>query len=586
MCGIFGGFGSGFPWHSVETSGRLLAHRGPDDFGFYSDELACLGNTRLAVQDLGRGHQPFISECGQIVVIQNGEIYNHVELRRQLEALGDVFLTECDTEVILNSYMRYGLSFVDKLNGMFAIAILDRSKRSLHLIRDRLGVKPLFFTEFNGCYTFGSEVKVLLSMSGRTAELDERSLSDYLSYNYVPPPRTLFRHIEHIKPGHVMTICEEGVEEKKWWSVLEVGTEHCSYSYEWEEEFYFLLSDATSLRCAADVEIGAFLSGGLDSSAVVAAARDFCPDKMKVFSIGFDDARFNELPHAQMAAKKFGSDIRWRIVAPDLLDRWESAIYFCDQPHGDTSFLPTWEVANLASGYVKVALTGDGGDELFGGYEKYLGLGLDPKLESLKEADFVRRYWEEIALFSDTEKAAMLCSTEGKDAASESIGYLQQVVSESSHQDKINQMLLADTLILLPGNNLVKPDRMGMAASLEARSPFLDYRMVEFAFKTGGAMKLHEGMTKWCMKKALERDLGFDLTYRKKQMFTVPVGEWFKSTRREFCKFHLNDLKETGWIAPEVIDEIFWQHMSGQRNRTRELRALVALQIWRSVFMS
>ena len=585
MCGIFGGFGSGVQWSSVENYGELLAHRGPDDAGFFSDDLACLGNTRLAIQDLDNGHQPFVSDCGQVVVVQNGEIYNHNDLRRQLEELGEIFATTCDTEVILRGYLRQGLAFTNKLNGMFAIAIFDRRTSSLHLIRDRLGVKPLFFTEFEGRYAFGSEIKVVLAISGRKPELDERSLSDYLSFNYVPPPRTMFRHIEHVKPGHIITLSERGLEEIVWWNLSDIGIEYRCYSHHWEEEFNALLLDATRIRLAADVEVGAFLSGGLDSSSVVGAATEFSVNPLKVFSIGFDDEQFNELPYAQLAARQFSAEIHSRVTTPDLLDKWRSALYYCDQPHGDISFLPTWQVAELASSYVKVVLTGDGGDELFGGYEKYLRLGMDPVLNNLEDHEFIKHYWHDLTLFSDTEKESLTALAETREAANESVGHIERVVSETRHQDKINQMLLMDTRILLPGNNLVKPDRMGMAASLEARSPYLDYRMVEFAFRTAGTMKLAGGLTKSCLKKALAKKLGPELTYRKKQMFTVPVGEWFKTTRREFCQDQLNLLKSTGWFDPKFIDEIFIQHVSGRRNRTRELRALVALQLWRDVFI-
>ena len=585
MCGIFGGFGSGSHWSSVENCGELLAHRGPDDAGFFSDDLACLGNTRLAIQDLDHGHQPFISDCGQVVIVQNGEIYNHRDLRQQLEELGEIFATTCDTEVILRGYLRQGLAFTDKLNGMFAIAIYDQRTHRLHLIRDRLGVKPLFFTQFEGRFVFGSEIKVVLAVSGRKPELDEHSLSDYLSYNYVPPPRTMFRHVEHVKPGHIMTVSERGLQEKTWWTLSDVGVEYRCYSNQWEEEFNALLTDATRIRLMADVEVGAFLSGGLDSSSVLGAATEFSESPLKVFSIGFDDARFNELPYAQLAAKQFSAEIHSRVTTPDLLDNWKSALYYSDQPHGDTSFLPTWQVADLASGYVKVVLTGDGGDELFGGYEKYLRLGMDPSLDNLKDHEFIKRYWHDLTLFSDTEKKCLVTLAETREAANESIDHIQRVNSAMRHQDKINQMLLIDTSILLPGNNLVKPDRMGMACSLEARSPYLDYRIVEFAFRTAGTMKLEGGSTKSCLKKALATKLGPELTYRKKQMFTVPVGEWFKTTRREFCHTQLNLLKSTGWFDPKFIDEIFIQHVSGRRNRTRELRALVALQLWRSVFI-
>lgn len=584
MCGIYGGFGSGSDWGAHSRYAGLIAHRGPDSSGFYYDELACLGNTRLAIQDLERGDQPFISDDGQVVVVQNGEIYNHEELRNELTAAGARFSTTCDTEVILVAYQTLGLRFLSRLNGMFAIAIYDKRSGCLHLARDRLGVKPLFIWQRDGIAVFGSEIKVVLASSGEPPVLNQEALSDYLSFNYVPPPKTMFNNVRHVSPGTVVTLSLGGTKESRWWDISRFNTEFTEYSEDWEFEFNCLLNDATRLRSMADVEVGAFLSGGLDSTSVVSAFRQVSDGPLETFAIGFRDPRYDELPFAEAAASRFGVSLRSRVVEPDLLDRWGEAIYFCDQPHGDISFLPTRVLAEYASESLKVVLTGDGGDELFAGYEKYLGFISGPDSAGVCDANFSERYWPTITLFSDAEKAELL----GRNVCElpHSRRLIDRISEENAQQDIINRMLLIDIQLLLPGNNLVKPDRMGMSASIEARSPFLDYRMVEFALRTSGSMKLHGMETKSCMKRAVLKRLGPELTYRKKQMFTVPVGDWFKNTRREYCKIKLNALKETGWVNPEFVDKIFEEHLANKVNRTRELRALVALELWRSEFLS
>lgn len=571
-------------WSNHSRHAELIAHRGPDSSGFYYDDLACLGNTRLAIQDLERGNQPFISDDGNVVVVQNGEIYNHSALRNELKASGAQFKTACDTEVILVAYQTLGLAFLSKLNGMFAIAIYDKANQTLHLVRDRLGVKPLYLWRHGGNTIFGSEIKVVLASSGEPPVLDNQALSDYLSFNYVPPPKTMFAGVSHVLPGTVVTITLDGVQESRWWNTSWFGAEFTEYSKDWEDEFNYLLNDATRIRSQADVQVGAFLSGGLDSTSVISAFRQISDDNLDAFAIGFNDARYNELPFAKAAASRFGVTLHSRVVESDLLDRWSEAIYFCDQPHGDISFLPTMVVSEYASESLKVVLTGDGGDELFGGYEKYHTFICGPDFSHLNDGNFSERYWPTISLFSDVEKSRLLEGRPGNLTNSRRL--IEGILDENQHQDMINRMLLIDIQLLLPGNNLVKPDRMGMSASIEARSPFLDYRLVEFALRTVGNMKLDGMTTKACMKRAVLKNLGPELTHRKKQMFTVPVGEWFKGARAEYCKVKLNALKETGWVSPEFVDTIYDEHIANRVNRTRELRALVALQLWRSEFLS
>jgi len=586
MCGIVGGvFKPGYAPNAkrIESSLDTLAHRGPDDRGYFSERGYVLGNTRLSIQDITDGHQPFYSDDGDVVVIQNGEIFNHLELRDELLSLGIRCATRCDTEVILKLYEREGLGFLNKLNGMFAIAIYDRRKESVFLIRDRIGVKPLFVSRCDSGIVFGSEVKALIRLGAMSIHLDQQALSHYLSLNYVPPPLTLFQGVNHVMPGTVTCIRFNEITSCRWWQLPTESSDLDGSSSAWKDECLSILDDATRLRLRSDAPVGAFLSGGLDSSTIVGLATRSHDSKLPVFSIGFDDPRFDESLFAQEAANRFGALMKSKVVVPDMLDDWSNATYFCDQPHGDVSFLPTWEVAKLASKDVKVVLTGDGGDELFAGYMKYLHFFEQWPVKSPSQDQWFSAYWPTLTLFPENEKSRLLLNWSQDDV--QTFDFVHELVKPFHAHDIINQALIIDTLLLLPGNNLVKPDRMGMAASVEARTPFLDVRMVEFAFKTRGVDKLSENQTKKCLKSAVRDLIGDNLTYRKKQMFTVPVGDWFKKERYDYVNEHLRNLDDLGLLDMTRVFELLHQHASNTVNRTRELRALVALSHWKDRFL-
>lgn len=580
MCGIFGYFHRGVRSLSPEklnAMGMAIQHRGPDDQGIFSAPGVALGNQRLSIIDLAGGHQPFISDDGQVVVVQNGEIFNHVELAIDLAKTGHPCRTHSDTEVLLRLYEREGISFVNKLNGMFAIAIYDAREQSVYLVRDRIGVKPLYVHDDGTQLTFGSEIKSLLRAGMPRPAMSEEALHHYLTFNYVPAPLTLYEGVYHLMPGHVMKITRTGSSVSRWWDLASIEPVHGRSEAEWIEEFNYILDDAVRLRLRSDVPFGAFLSGGVDSSTVVGLMARHMPEPVKTFCIGFDDPRYDESIYAQEAASRFGTQHIMERVAPDMLELWPMATYHCDQPHGDVSFLPTYRVSALAAKHVKVVLTGDGGDELFAGYDKHRDFFSNPDVETLTDSEFQRRYFDSISLFTShgksalykSEMAARLRGIESFDIAAP---YFQAV----SHQDRINQALFLDMQLLLSGNNLVKPDRMGMAVSLEARTPFLDYRMMEFAFLMPGELKLKDGVTKYIYKKAVAPLIGEHLAYRKKQMFTVPVGEWFKTTKKDYCLSNLpNDS-----FSNDALNSICEEHFSNTRNRTRELRALIALKHW------
>ena len=590
MCGIYGYFdraGGELDARVLQAMDASLRHRGPDDTGAWGMPGAAIGNRRLSIIDIAGGHQPFVSDDGRIALVQNGEIFNHVELRQELQRQGVRFASDhSDTEVLLRLYEREGLEFLPRLNGMFAIAIVDLRDPGgprLHLVRDRIGIKPLYLHDDGTRLVFGSEIKALLPALPGVPRLDLAALQYYLSYNYVPPPWTLFDGVRHVEPGCALSVDARGSRLRRWWNLAEQQPREWQFGA-WQQQLLDLLDDAVRLRLRADVPFGAFLSGGVDSSTVVALMARHVGEPVRSYCIGFDDPRFDESPYAREAALRFGTRHRERLVQPDLLDDWPQALWHCDQPHGDASFLPTLEVARLAAQEVKVVLTGDGGDELFAGYDKYASLLADPALAGLGEPAFARLLVERFGLFGEDARGQLLQPwlrhrlREVDSVRDVAEPWLRQV----GHFDRVNQMLFLDMMLLLPGNNLVKPDRMGMAMSLEARTPLLDYRVMELAFRSPGTTKLADGDKKHWFKRAVQPLIGEQLAQRRKQMFTVPVGEWFRGQRKAWLHDLLfaDDALAARLFDRTFVRQLFDRHVDGSANHTRELRALAALEVW------
>ncbi|CAN7187641.1 asparagine synthase (glutamine-hydrolyzing) [Rhizobacter sp. LjRoot28] len=585
MCGIFGYFhreGRSLDSGVLQAMGHAIVHRGPDDQGVFAAKGAALGNQRLSVIDIQGGHQPFVSDDGRIVVVQNGEIFNHVELAAELAGGPFACRTHSDTEVLLRLYESEGIGFIRKLNGMFAIAIYDAGEQAMYLVRDRIGVKPLYVHDDGVQLTFGSEIKAMLPGLEVRPVLNETALHHYLTFNYVPAPHTIYSGVRHLMPGHLLKITRGGVTTSRWWNLADMVPVHGRDEGEWIEEFNAILDDAVRLRLRSDVPFGAFLSGGVDSSTIVGLMARHLDEPVKTFCIGFQDPRYDESSFAQEAAERFGTRHVMERVDPDMLDLWPLATYHCDQPHGDISFLPTYRVAELARKHVTVVLTGDGGDELFAGYEKHQDFFARPGVDGLSDAEFRRTYFDSISLFSPATKSSIYSNSTGRALAGiDSFDVAAPYFDEVAHQDRINQALYLDMQLLLSGNNLVKPDRMGMAVSLEARTPFLDYRMMEFAFRMPGDLKLRDGETKYLYKKAVQPLIGERLAYRRKQMFTVPVGDWFRGEKASYCHERLQHLlSKTSLFNPSAVHGLLQRHRDGITNHTRELRALVSLSHW------
>jgi asparagine synthase (glutamine-hydrolysing) len=594
MCGIFGYWDRARrPMAAQALAGmaQKLLHRGPDDEGVWNQPQrgVALGNRRLSIIDIAGGHQPFISDDGRIAVVQNGEIFNYIELADELRSQGVTLRTASDTEVILRLYEREGIACLRKLNGMFAIAIDDAREDAMYLVRDRIGVKPLYFADEGGRAVFASELKAMLPFTearNGLAGVELEAIHHYLSFNYIPAPWTIWRGVRHVMPGTWMKFTRTGVQTERWWNLADQRESDFEFG-DWAQEFMAILDDATRIRLRADVPWGAFLSGGVDSSTIVGLMARHVDRPVKTFCVGFADPRFDESAFAADAARRFGCEHTSEIAELNMLGRWPHVLYHVDQPHGDASFMPTLRVSELAARHVKVVLTGDGGDELFAGYDKYSEFFARPDAQTLDPASFQRSYFDSISLFAPDAKQALY--QPGVAAQLRDIDSFQAAAQpwfdEASHFDRLNQALYLDMQLLLSGNNLVKPDRMGMAVSIEARTPFLDWRMMEFAFRSRGATKLNSGDKKHWYKKAVVPLIGQDLAYRKKQMFTVPVGEWFRGESQAWLRQTLagSELVRS-LFRQEMVDGMVARHVDGRANHTRELRALAALAIWACAF--
>jgi asparagine synthase (glutamine-hydrolysing) len=425
--------------------------------------------------------------------------------------------------------------------------------------------------------------------TGKKYKPSVTAIAQFLALNYIPQPNTIFEGIHHLPPGHMASVTKKnGIKIVPYWRLEDVAPQPDMNEAEAITGILTNLDHATRIRMRSDAPFGAFLSGGLDSSSVVGMMSLYQKEPINTYSIGFDDPRFDETQFANLASRRFATRHQSkRLEHVDAASEWAKFIWYCDQPHGDVSFIPTGKVAELAANHVKMVLTGDGGDELFAGYSKYQKFFPNGCSDQLGE-NWERRFAVQSGLVQ-SELAKELLVGKLADAFFDVDPYQQltAAIKRAPHLDPINQVLFAETTTLLPGNNLVKPDRMAMAHSLEVRSPFLDYKFAEFAFAIPGAMKLKNGETKWIYKKAVEPLLGNELTWRKKQMFTVPIGEWFKNSLTGFSREILFDgrLEDRGLINSHFLHQMFGQHITGEKNYTRELRALISLELWFRIFV-
>ena len=635
MCGIVGILDStGAPLDEAVLRDMCSAiiHRGPDDDGFYvspkpSSEMGGtasvgLGMRRLAIIDLNTGKQPIHNEDKTVWVILNGEIYNYAELRAELESKGHQFYTRTDTETIVHAYEEYGCDVPKYLHGMFAFALWDTNDQRLLLARDRLGKKPLLYSVTGNKVVFGSEFQALLRHPEVSRDIDFEALNNYLSFMCVPAPLTAFASIRKLEPGHVM-VCESGaVETKRYWTLdcsrkINISEEEAS------ERTIELLRDAVRVRLMSDVPLGAFLSGGIDSSAVVALMSELASERVKTFSIGFEEQDFSETEHARRVARHFDTEHHEFIVRPNALEVLPTLVRHYGEPYADSSAIPTYYLSKMTRDHVTVALTGDGGDECFAGYERYSAMRiaesynrlpglvrhkvLEPAIAAMPGARASRstygrvrrllgtfglprsdRYLNLVAGFDDDAKLN-LCTPEflRNSSHGSTLRYMQTWFSGNGESDIVDRLMLADTNNYLPNDLLVKVDIASMAASLEARAPFLDHRVMEFGASLPAEYKLRGLTTKYLLKKSLRGLLPEENLSRRKMGFGVPISHWFRGELRGFLKETVTTTKALGrgYFKPEVIHHLVDEHVGGRRDFAPQLWTLLMLELWHQEFV-
>ncbi|MBX9796339.1 XrtA/PEP-CTERM system amidotransferase [Sphingomonas sp.] len=622
MCGIAGIFHPDTPKPvdpaRVRAMADAQAHRGPDGSGVWTAPGVGLSHRRLSIIDLGGGAQPMASADGSLHIVFNGEIYNFLELRAELEAKGARFATNSDTEVLLHGWLAWGRALLDRLNGMFAFALHDARTQSLLLARDRMGVKPLHYAALSdGSIAFASELKGLLAHPLLRRVPDLRAVEDYLAFGYVPDDACLVAGVQKLPAGHFMLI-ERGKPVPRpvqWWD-LDFSRRTSAKGDALEEELIALMRDAVRSRMLADVPLGAFLSGGVDSSAVVALMAEASRSAVKTCTIGFDAADHDERSHAARIAERFATDHRERMVDADdfaLIDTLAAAF---DEPFADASALATYQVCALAREQVTVALSGDGADEAFAGYRRYRFQAAEERVRGLlpgslrgrlfgtlgavyPKADWAPRPLRAKAtLLGLAQDGAMayaravgvtppeardrLFSTEARRALGGYRGEERYVntMKSAPAREPLDAAQYADFKHWLPGDIMTKIDRTSMAVSLEAREPLLDYRLVEFAARLPVSVRIRQGQGKWVMKKALERYLPSDILYRPKMGFVTPIGPWFRGPLADQAAALARStvLGGTGWFDPTAIERIAADHRAGRAEHSRTLWQLLMLE--------
>jgi asparagine synthase (glutamine-hydrolysing) len=623
MCGITGVYhpgGEPIQAQTVLAMTSTIRHRGPDDEGIYLDNEIGLGMRRLSIIDLSGGKQPIANEDGSIVVVFNGEIYNYRELRELLRQYGHTFATASDTEVIVHLYENFGMHCVQQLRGMFAFAIWDARRRQLFLARDRLGIKPLYYTRLGNCLIFGSEIKALLQHPSVRARLNVQGLSSFISLKYVPAPETMFAGIHALPPGHTLVTDARGITIKRYWDLSFTGTQaakrgEASYA----EELESLLKESVRMHLVSDVSFGAFLSGGLDSSTIVALMSQFLQQPVKTFSVGFDGdgATYSELPYVRMVAHQYHTEHHEVIMrAQNVVDLSEKVIWHLDQPIADDACVANYMVAELASHHVKMVLTGEGGDELFAGYARYMGERFSPlfryitpparslllaaagripglrrpkvALYALCQQDEVRRFTNWFPLFNHEMKAALLTDELKTSLNGTSADHIfAEHLSGTDATDQLNRMLYLDTKLWLPDDLLARGDKMSMAASVEARVPLLDHKLVEFAASVPPHLKIRRLTRKYLLKKVSRNWLPAGIADRKKKGFPIPFSVWFRKEARSFVRDILAPaaVRRRGLFNPASVENLLNQHETGFADHGSLLWSLLSVELWHRVFI-
>lgn len=620
MCGIAGFTQFTQPMGTIDTlkaMGNTIIHRGPDAGGEYLDGHVGLAHRRLSIIDLTEaGNQPMFSSDDQLVIVFNGEIYNFLELREDLEKQGYSFNTHTDTEVILALYQQHGEACLDKLNGMFAFALWDKQQQKLFIARDRIGKKPLYYFQQDDRFAFASEIKALLTLPDIPRDIRLDAVYDFFAYQYVPDPKSIFTYIHKLPPGHYMTVTAQGINIQQYW---DVSFKQVSSNSEAQltEQLLELATRCTKRRMISDVPLGAFLSGGIDSSGVVAMMAQNSDAPVKTCSIGFDEKKFNETEFAQIVADKYKTEHHELTVHQNVKDNLEKIVRFFDEPFADPSLVPTYFVSELARQQVTVAIAGDGGDEIFAGYDKYsidaienrlrskfpcwirkkvfpkladllaksnatvcrkgksllTSLSMDPAMGFyLSNAQIDDRHWN--ALIKPDVRAQLADYHPSK--------LTTDIYEKADGPDHLTKILYTDMKTYLSGDILVKVDRMSMANSLEVRAPILDKEVMEFAASLPSGMKFHRGEKKYILKQAFKPLLPDDILYRKKMGFSVPLANWLRDEIKDLAEDYLftksNGIQQ--FFDMQVVHNLWQQHQSATADHSTLLWSMLMFQMW------
>jgi asparagine synthase (glutamine-hydrolysing) len=620
MCGICGVYnGSSQEPVSpqvIEHMTQLIAHRGPDDSGAYLDGPLGLGFARLSIIDLSGGHQPMSNETGEIWISFNGEIWNYKELRQELIAKGHQFRTNSDTETIVHAYEEYGVDCVARLHGMFGFAIWDGPRKRLLLARDKAGKKPLYYTRVDGNIIFASEIKAILGHPQVKRQADTQALADFLSIRYVPAPATLFANIYKVLPGHWLLYENGKTREECYWDYTFGKTEERPI-----EEYIRGIKEhvhrAIEERMMADVPVGSMLSGGVDSSIISGIMSTLTSHKVKTFAVGFDHPDYSELPYARMVADHFGTDHHELIVkSADLTQYWPLLTWHRDEPVSEPSDIGVYLISKLARQHVKVVLSGEGGDELFAGYPKYVVDWLAryyhilpesvryqiiiPMLERLPysmrklkqaarniSAPAPQRWMNWFGIFNGQLKESLLSASTRATIDMDASRQFQSWLKQNPQRDDLSSMLYLDTKIWLPDNLLMKGDKMTMAASLEQRIPLLDYKLTEYAASIPSHIKIKGYKAKYLLKRAYADFLPKEILTRKKMGFNVPTGIWFREGQRGIMTQLLlsERLRDRGYFNDAFVAQMLRDHLEGRNNYQAQLFTLASLELWFRVFI-
>lgn len=610
----------------IERMRDTMTHRGPDEKGIFIDGRVGLGHRRLSIVDLKTGQQPMFNDDRTCVIVYNGEVYNHLELRPELKDRGYTFRTTSDTETILKAYEAYGASCVDKFRGMFAFAIWDARSNELFIARDRLGVKPLYYANSDdGSFFFASEIKALLEAGAVKPELEYRALTDYLANHGTSGELTMFAGVKRLLPGHTLTFGDDRVEINRYWDIsFDRDAVSPRSDREWIEEWSSLFTESVRLRLMADVPLGMFLSGGIDSSAIAAEMSRMVDGRVKTFSVAFEEREANELRYARLVSDRFGTDHHEVIVSPhSFFEALPRLIWHEDEPIAHPSSIALNFVSRLAAEHVKVVLTGEGSDESLAGYGRYAKtltnikygklfdkiapealrshfaaaievLPLDSKIRhSLKKSFFVveptieSAYFDNFAVFSRSMQGHLLSATtkDRLNGSADPYAEMSRLFNSLEGGEMLDRMLYTDTKTYLH-ELLMKQDQMSMAASIESRVPFLDHKLMEFTASMPQRMKLRGSKTKYVLRKAMKGVLPDEILTRSKMGFPVPIGKWFRGQYRGIVdEFVLSERSlGRGIFDADAVRNLAERHMNGE-NHDERLWSLVNFEIWQRTFI-